>query len=815
MKPTKPAQRYVCIHGHFYQPPRENPWLEEIEPQDSAYPYPNWNQRILAECYQTNAASRLLDGDGRITKITNNYARISFNFGPTLLSWMEAKAPDVYQAILDADADSRERFGGHGSALAQPYNHMIMPLAIYRDKVTQVRWGIRDFQHRFGRDPEGMWLPETAVDTETLEVLASEGIRFTILAPHQASRVRDIGSKEWRDVSGDRIDPGYAYRANLPNGKQIDLFFYDGPISRAVAFEHLLSDGQKLADRLLGREPGAEPLLIHMATDGETFGHHHRFGEMALTYALQHIEKSKRARLTNYGEFLELHPPTREVEIAERTAWSCAHGVERWRSDCGCQSGANPGWKQAWRAPLREALDDLRDKMAEIFETEAETLLRDPWAARDAYIDVILQRSPERSREFVEAHAVRTLDDNDRVRTLQLLETQRNAMLMFTSCGWFFDDISGTEAVQILRYAGRAIELAERLSTVSLEPAFLEKLVQARSNIPREGDGQRIYENRVRTSRVDLRAVAAHHAVQTLFQGTPEGRVYCYQIEQKDLKVSRAGRARLAVGSARVSSLITGSANTYTFGALHYGDHNLSGGVRVYSGTDEYRKFAHQISEAFARADLVAVQRELDRQFPDLAFSLRSLFRADRDRVMSRILEGPLSEAELLYFNLYENHAPLMRYLKSLDLPLPKPLQQAAKLVLNVRIRRALDRAEPDLAAVGAGIEAAERLDIKLDFAGLGYLWAQTLEKISDRLMASPGNLEELKRLKRVATLAANSDVEVNLWHVQNECYQLLESDLPGQEERAAARDGDAVQWVRNFKALCKALRIKVPEKRA
>ncbi len=815
MKSEEPKLRYVCVHGHFYQPPRENPWLEEIEPQDSAYPYPNWNQRILAECYQTNASSRLLDGDGRIVTITNNYSKISFNFGPTLLSWMETKAPEVYRAILDADAASAERYGGHGSAIAQPYNHMIMPLANRRDKLTQVRWGIRDFQHRFGRRPEGMWLPETAVDTETLEVLAAEGIGFTILAPHQARRVRALGKTEWQDVSGDRIDPGYAYRANLPGGKQIDLFFYDGPISRAVAFENLLSDGQKLADRILSREAGAEPLLLHFATDGETFGHHHRFGEMALTYALEHIEESGRAKLTNYAQFRELCPPTREVEIAERTAWSCAHGVERWRSDCGCQSGANPSWKQGWRAPLREALDDLRDKMAEIFEAESDTLLRDPWTARDDYIDVILERSPEKTAAFIDAHALRKLDQAELVRALQLLETQRNALLMFTSCGWFFDDISGTEAVQILQYAGRAIELSERVSSASLEPAFLEKLVLARSNLPREGDGQRVYESRVKSARVDLRAVAAHHAVQTLFEGAAEGRVYCYQVEQKDLKVSRAGRARLAVGSARISSLITGSSNTFTFGALHYGDHNLSGGVRVYNGPDEYRKFAHHVSEIFARADLVAVQRELDDQFPDHSFSLRSLFRADRDRVMSKILEGPLSEAELLYFNLYENHAPLMRFLKSLDLPLPKPLRQAAKLVLNARIQRALDQTEPDLAAVSAGIETAERLDIRLDQAGLGYLWEQTLEKISDRLMASPESLEELKRLKRVATLAATSDVEVNLWHVQNECYQLLRSTLPPQGERASGGDATAVQWVRNFKALCKALRIKVPDKRS
>jgi alpha-amylase/alpha-mannosidase (GH57 family) len=391
-------ERYICIHGHFYQPPRENPWLEAIELEDSAYPYHDWNERITAECYATNARSRILDKKDRIVQMVNNYSKISFNFGPTLLAWLEEKSPDVYSAILEADQESRKSFSGHGSALAQAYNHMILPLANRRDKYTQILWGIRDFEHRFKRKPEGMWLPETAVDLETLDILAHHEIRFTILAPHQARRVCSIGSGKWSDVGGGKIDPTAAYELDLPSGRTIALFFYDGPVSRAVAFEGLLKSGESFAQRLSGgfSEKRTWPQMVHIATDGETYGHHHRFGDMALAFALYHIESKNIARLTNYGEFLEKHPPTHEVEIFENTSWSCAHGIERWRSDCGCSSGSNPDSHQAWRGPLRGALDWLRDSLAPKYEEMARQFLKDPWKARDEYIHIILDRSPEK-----------------------------------------------------------------------------------------------------------------------------------------------------------------------------------------------------------------------------------------------------------------------------------------------------------------------------------------------------------------------------------------------------------------------------------
>ena len=399
-------ERFLCVHGHFYQPPRESAWLEQIEIQDSAYPYHDWNERIAAECYTPNSESRILDSERFITKIVNNYSQISFNFGPTLLSWMQRSVPATYEAILEADRQSRDRFSGHGSALAQAYNHMIMPLANRRDKATQVLWGLKDFEHRFGRAAEGMWLPETAVDIETLEVLADHGVTYTVLAPRQAARIRAKDRKEWTDVSGETVDPTTAYIQRLPSGRSMILFFYDGPIAKAIAFEGLLSSGETLASRLTSgfAEERDWPQLMHIAVDGETFGHHHRFGDMALAYALEHIEANHLARITNYAEFLELNPPTHEVEIFENSSWSCVHGVERWRSDCGCNSGGHHHWNQAWRGPLRDSLDWLRDTVAPLYEQAAAKYVKEPWAARDDYIELILNRSSENAVAFLDRH---------------------------------------------------------------------------------------------------------------------------------------------------------------------------------------------------------------------------------------------------------------------------------------------------------------------------------------------------------------------------------------------------------------------------
>jgi len=478
--------RALCIHGHFYQPQRENPWSDAIDLQESAKPYHDWNERIKAECYGPNSA-------------VNNYSKMSFNFGPTLLSWMDKKAPELVRAIHEADQESRKRFSGHGSAIAQVYNHIIMPLANARDKRTEILWGLYEFEFRFKRKPEGMWLPETAVDLESLDLMAGEGIKLTILSPHQAQRIRKSGGETWDEVERGRIDPTRAYEIHLPSGRLMAIFFYDGPISHAVAFDGLLKNGADFAKRLgEGFSKDRDwPQLVHIATDGETYGHHHKRGEVALAEALQLIESDQTLALTNYGEFLDKFPPTHEVQILEQTSWSCSHGIDRWRKECGCRSGEEKKWHQNWKTPLRAALDWLRDELAPRFESEAKTTLKDPWMARDSYIQVLLDRSSESHDRFLHHHQNRDLNEEEKKRTLKLLEMERQALLMYTSCGWFYDELSGIETIQIIQNAGRAIQLARDVLGEDFGPRFKEKLSEANGNLPNFQDGGVIYERYV------------------------------------------------------------------------------------------------------------------------------------------------------------------------------------------------------------------------------------------------------------------------------------------------------------------------------
>jgi len=804
--------RYICIHGHFYQPPRENPWLEEIELQDSAFPYHDWNERVTAECYARNAASRILGENNLIVEIVNNYANISFNVGPTLLAWLEEKTPEVYEAVLEADRESQKRFSGHGSALAQAYNHVIMPLANRRDKLTQVVWGIRDFEHRFGRSPEGMWLPETAVDVETLEILVEQGIRFTILAPHQARRTRQIGSRAWRGVK--RFDPTMAYVCRLPSGRTINLFFYDGLVSQAVAFEGLLVRGEDFANRLRDAfsDDRSRPQLVHIATDGETYGHHHRYGEMGLAYALHYIETNDLAHVTNYAEFLERHPPTHEVQIVEDTSWSCVHGIERWRADCGCSTGGHPGWNQAWRAPLREGLDWLRDTLAPLYEENAGTLLTDPWKARDDYIDIILDRSPETHERFLADHARRPLTEPETVEVLKLLELQRHAMLMYTSCGWFFSDLSGIETVQVLQYAGRAVQLARELGGDALEQRFLERLEQARSNVPRHGDGRHIYERFVRPAMLDLSEVGAHYAVSSLFGEHPEQvAIGCYRAEREDYQTFEAGKVRLVVGRARFTSVVTHESALQSFAVLHFGDHNLNCGVRAFEDEEVYQTLVDEITEPFARADFPEVLRFLDKNFGGSTYSLRSLFRDERRKVLNLILESTLEEAESLHSQLYENHAPLLRFLKDLGIPPPKAVYASAEFVLNSRLRQALDSSDEfDLGRIGTLLDEAQMEDVSLDTASLEYVFRQSMERMAERLSASPTDLSLLQKLEEAAGLMESFPFEVNTWRVQNVFYEMVQTVYPEVKRRAEQGDAQAQEWVGSFVALGEKLSVLV-----
>lgn len=500
---------FFNIHGHFYQPPRENPWTGEIPLQESALPFHDWNERITNECYEPNGRSRVLNDRGQITAIVNNFAHISWDFGPTLLSDLERRFPMVYRRVQEADRLSAANHGGHGNGIAQAYNHMILPLATLRDKWTQVRWGLRDFEYRFGRKSEGLWLAETAIDDETLRVVAEAGVRFLILAPHQALRVRPLGGGDWTDIRDDHpVNTARAYRCFAGPKKQrrkrwVDVFFYDGPLSVAVSFEHLLRGAGQFADRLeeASRQAGHDG-LVHLATDGEIYGHHEPFADMCLAYVFQQEAVRRRMRFVNYGEYLDLYPPVDEAELnfadtGEGTAWSCAHGVGRWIRDCGCNTGAPEGWNQAWRTPLREGLDALRDRVLGAFQEHLSPHLKDVWAARDDYIEVILDPSEESRDAFLGRHTREELDEQSRRTVWTLLSAAHQAMLMYTSCAWFFNDISGLEVQQNLGYASRACELAQPYVAEDLEKMLLEHLARAESNVPEWGNGARVYKGLV------------------------------------------------------------------------------------------------------------------------------------------------------------------------------------------------------------------------------------------------------------------------------------------------------------------------------
>jgi alpha-amylase/alpha-mannosidase (GH57 family) len=803
-------ERYICIHAHFYQPPRENPWLETVELQDSAYPFHDWNQRIASECYAPNASARILDNEGCIARIQNNYSKISFNFGPTLLSWMEKEDPEVYRAILEADRVSQERFSGHGSAIAQGYNHMILPLANDHDRYTQVYWGIRDFESRFHRAPEGMWLPETAVDLQTLDIMAQLGIKFTILSPYQAFRFRRLGARAYRDATSGKIDPSRPYLVRLRDGRSITVFFYDGPISQAVAFERLLNSGEQFAHRLAGGFADARdwPQLMHIATDGESYGHHHAHGDMALAYALQFIEENGIAKLTNYGEYLEKHPPQHEAQIIENSAWSCSHGVGRWRENCGCSSGGREGWNQNWRGPLRQALDWLRDTTIALYEQLASAFFSDVWKARDEYVGVILDRSRETRQRFFAANAMRDLSRDEQVIALELLEMQRHAMLMYTSCGWFFDEISGIESGQVIAYAGRVIQLAQKLSSQedgeAMESGFLERLSEAKSNLPEHEDGAQIYRKLVRPAIVGLEQVAAHYAISSMFEtGAAK---YSYAVDPSDYRTFISGKMHLAVGRAEICSTITQDTEQFTFAVLHMGDHSLSAGVRKYAGEDPYAATVQELQRAFSRADMPAVIRVLDRNFGGAIYSLKSLFRDEQRRIMDHILESTLREAEASLRAIYEHHAPLMRFLSDVSYPRPKALAIAAEFVINASLRREFRADFLDLREVRSLLTQAKEEGVPLDSAGLAFVMGRKLNGLMQQLQRRPQNHGLLRKILSLLDVLKELPFAVNLWKVENLYYQMSRTSYPELLKQMSV----PAEWFDDFLRLGHRLRIRV-----
>ena len=781
------ADRFVAIHGHFYQPPRENPWLETVEVQDSAAPYHDWNERVAAECYAPNTAARRVAQDNRILDIVNTFEKISFNVGPTLLAWLERHTPDAYHKILEADRRSGTAHGGHGNAIAQAYNHVILPLATRRDKITQVQWGQKDFHERFGREPEGMWLPETAVDNESLEILAEAGMKFTILAPHQAWRIRKIGTEPWEEVN-DRIDPSRPYLWRGPGGRTLTLFFYDGPISRAIAFENALDRGENLVARLMAGfavdRDGAQ--LVHCATDGESYGHHKKFGDMALAAAITQIEGGGFATLTNYGAFLAEHPSAFEVQIRERTPWSCAHGIERWRSDCGCNTRAD--WQQRWRGPLREALDWLRDQVDAFYEARASAFLKDPWEARDAYIEVILDRSPEGLATWLARHRRILLDAVAQVETRRLLEMERNRLLMYTSCGWFFDEISALEPTQILKYAAIALQHLRDLGGGEVEGEFVRRLEAAPSNLPAFANGGQVYRTLISPAVVDLRRVVAHYAISGLFEEYPnDGPIYAWRVQRLDDTGDAYGSTRLRIGHVRVASEITGETRNLQYAVLHFGGHDFSCGIRTYKDQETYETLKTDLLRRYAQRSIADMVWGLDEYFRQDLFSLTHLFLEQRRRVLANVIQAVLDKHEQTYYRIWEESRRLVRYLRQADAPIPEVLRITAKYVLEAELAAELRRTAnaPTLPErVFEVSEEARSLGLGLDSTAARPIISRALARAFDALTERP-TVEGAARIVALVLAAKRLGVGFGLWGTQNRVFALWR-DRP--EAREALR---------------------------
>ncbi len=808
---------FVCVHGHFYQPPRENPYLDAIEKQPGAAPFHDWNERIHHECYRPNAYARILNDRGEVVRIVNTFEYISFNLGPTLLSWMERYDLETYQRILDADRNSCQRLNGHGNAIAQVYNHIILPLANQRDKVTQVRWGITDFKRRFDRDPEGIWLAETAVDYPTLEVLVQEGIKFTVLAPSQVQRCRPLvttnGQRgDWHEVGGGQIDPSRPYRCFLKHAdgspdpsRYIDIFFYDGPISRDMGFNDVLSSSQHFAGRIAQAIHGDHrPFqLISVATDGETFGHHRGGAEKALAYALTEEFPRQGWTVTNYAHYLATHPPTWEAELKPVTAWSCSHGVDRWQDDCGCGGGGE--WQQRWRRPLRDSLDWLRDQLSHVFEPQAAALLKDPWAARDAYVAVMGDRSDDSRKTFFAAHQTHPLSATERTTALQLLEMQRHALLMYTSCGWFFDEISRPEGTQILRYAARAMDLAGEVAGIALETALVERLRAAPSNVATFKDGAGVYEILVKPSRVSPEQVVAHYAMGSLFSDyRREQSLYSYTVEQQDYRRQRLGPLSLAVGQVTLTSTITRETLTLAFGALHLGGWDFHCGIGSFRSRLDYTQAKDELFDGLGQASAAQTILAINRIFGDRAYGLPDLFAEERHRMMQLLSQDTLLRLDQLYSQVYRDNYGVLRAFHRDGLPVPQELQVTADIALSQRtleVLHALERetSDPSSNPLRQGEEYLNDLDAIATEAGYfnarltlpaakpmleGLIWRSVWQLLSHE--PSDALAADIDWLGRLISLGDRLCLGLSLERPQELYYQYLHRQVFDQLHQVA-----------------------------
>lgn len=772
----------VVIHGHFYQPPRENPWTEIVDREPSAHPYHDWNERIHAECYRSNAVARILDEYGRVEGIVNNYAHLSFNFGPTLLAWLERHDPDAYARILEADRQSVRRHDGHGNAIAQAYNHAILPLCNEKDRRTQVRWGLADFRSRFGREPESLWLAETACHEATLETLIDEGLSYVILSPHQAQRVRAIGEDQWTDVSDGSVDPRVAYRYahRDGSGRSIALFFYDGAIARGVGFEHVLSSSQSFVSCLC-RGNGEPGKVVHVATDGESYGHHTRLGERGLAYALMVEGPARGLTFTNYASYLAHNPATMETEIkpgpdGEGTAWSCAHGVGRWYRDCGCHTGGREGWNQAWRGPLRQALDHIRDEAAGLFSEAGALLLADPWKARDEYIDVVLD--PGLRDEWLDARSRRRLDGKERVRALTLLEMQRNALLMYTSCGWFFTEVSGIETVQILKYAARALDYIDELGHPSPKARFLEILAEAKSNLPGFGTGADVFRRFVEPSRVAPDRVAVSLAVSSLMDDSDtSGEEAGFAYRRTGFRKQQLGRLTMTTGRLELEHIRTASKFDYARLAIHLGGVDFYCAMKPFESQQQFDEACEVVWTRFAGGSIPELLRIACEHFGPEEHGFESVLAGARQRISALIHGEVVDSLASEYGRVYRQSERVIQMLEEAGVELPPELRAAADLSLTRQLQDAIrDARERRTAAAYQGV-----IDLARRIARLGHrITHPAVQKQMETLLAEA--VEEAVAGADVETVAST----IGLVEIAMELH--LEPSIERAQEVVAER---------------------------
>jgi len=824
---------FVAIHGHFYQPPRENPWFEFIETEESAHPFHDWNERIALECYRPNAHARILDEKGKILEILNNYSSINFNFGPTLLPWLEKNFQSVCQKILEADREGLRRFG-HGNAMAQIYNHIIMPLANERDKETEVLWGIADFEKRFHRKPEAIWLPETAVNYPTLQVLVKHEMRYLILSPFQGLRVRPFGGKRWADVSQGRIDSTQSYRCFIKDssGKKvldqfIDLFFYNGVISKEIAFGDLLKDGNTFCNRFTQfyQESKGRPQLIHIATDGETYGHHKKFGDMALAYALDKGFSTRGFEVINHGAFLKRFPPVYEVEIdegpkGEGTSWSCSHGVGRWKEDCGCSTGGRPGWNQKWRKPLREALDLLRDEIGLVFEREGEKIFKDVWEARNGYIEVILNRTPERIKNFFGQYGFKNLDEKGRIKGLKLLEIQRHALQMYTSCGWFFADLAGLETILIVQHAARAIQLAEELTGEEKETKFLQHLSEAKSNLLEMGKGDQVYQRLVKPRWVTPDKVVNHFAISSLFdEGDGEKKIFSYRVEKIHYEKIGKEKDLLVIGHVRVSPEIIPESKEFLFGLIPSEKEVFRTWVSEYKESLSFDTLKEKGLEVLGKGEK-EMTKFLTSSLGNQLFTIQDTFKEERQAIFQKLIQKEFDEHCQIYADLFDRTKQIVEALSREGLEIPYEICVAAEVTLSNRLFQEINGLKRDFKAtrekgeIDRIIEGAKEHGYDLrKVESLSVLNEILMEKMNALQKSKGSDLswqeEQIEEVMTFLDLTKKWDFEISLEEAQNLMGQILDECF-GSLEKCWWENGTPKLFSPNLIALAEKLGFNV-----